>query len=353
MVEQPNKSVIFKKIPEGTPAKGEHLVLEDRPLDLDASPPEGGLVVRNLYFSFDPYQRGRMRDVKSESYSPAYPLGEPIRNSMICKVISSGTEKFGKDDLITNYMSGPLQEYTILEKHDLGENVWKLENKHDLDPALFLGPLGMTGLTAYSSFYEIGQPKKGETIFISAASGAVGSLVGQLAKREGLKVIGSVGSDEKLDYILQDLGFDAGFNYKKEDPMDALPHLAPDGIDIYFENVGGRHLEAAISSFRLFGRTVVCGMIGDYNKPFEKKYGVKNLQVIFEKRLSLRGFIVADFQDKYYAEHQKNCQAWLVDGSLKGKLHKTAGIDNAIDGLLELFDGKNFGKAVLQIDTSQ
>lgn len=224
-------------------------------MDPDASPPQGGIVVKNLYSSFDPYQRGRMRDVKKESYSPAYPIDEPIRNSTVSKVIGSDNPAFAKDDLIIISMSGQLQEYSVLGKDDLDETVWKLQNPYDLDPALFLGPLGMPGLTAYSSFYEIGQPKKGETIFISAASGAVGSLVAQLSKREGLTVIGSVGSDDKLEYILKDLDCDGGFNYKKEDPMDALPRLAPNGIDIYFENVGGRHLEAALASSRNFGRT--------------------------------------------------------------------------------------------------
>lgn len=249
-----NRSVIFAKIPSELPVKGEHLVVEDRPLDLESAAHEHGIVVQNLYFSFDPYLRGRMRDVSIKSYSSAYPLDEPIRNSTISQVLSSNVDRFQKGDLIVNYMSGLLQEFTVLEKDALDSNVWKLENPLGLDAALFLGPLGMPGLTAYSSFYEIGHPKKGETIFISAASGAVGSLVGQLAKREGLIVVGSVGDDDKLKYIFDDLGFDMGFNYKKEDPMDALPRLVPDGIDIYFENVGGRHLEAALASLRLFGR---------------------------------------------------------------------------------------------------
>jgi len=250
-----NKSLIFKKIPPDTPVAGEHLVIEDRPIDLNASLPKDGLLVQNLYFSFDPYQRGRMRDVKTESYSPAYPLDQPIKNSAISKVLRSDNFRFSQGDLITNYMSGNFEEYSYLPASEISEDVvWKLVNKFDLDPQYFLGPLGMPGLTAYSSFYEIGQPKKGETIFISAASGAVGSLVGQLAKRAGLKVIGSVGDDAKLDYILKDLGFDAGFNYKKESPMKALPRLAPNGIDIYYESVGGAHLEAALASLKLRGR---------------------------------------------------------------------------------------------------
>lgn len=249
-----NKSLIFKKVPDGLPVAGEHLVIEDRPIDLDGSPPENGLIVRNLYFSFDPYQRGRMREAHIESYSPAYLIDKPIKNSAIAKVIKSANSKYSTDDLITIYMSGNFEEYSTLQADEVNEHVWKLDNKFNLDPDNFLGPLGMPGLTAYSSFYEIGAPQKGETIFISAASGAVGSMVGQLAKRDGLTVIGSVGDNKKLDFIINDLGFDSGFNYREENPTEALKRLAPGGIDIYFENVGGEHLEAALASLKLWGR---------------------------------------------------------------------------------------------------
>jgi NADPH-dependent curcumin reductase CurA len=249
-----NKSLIFKKVPDSTPVAGEHLAIEDRPLDLSKEPPKDGLLVQNLYFSFDPYQRGRMRDSKIESYSPAYAIGEPIRNSAIAKVLKSANSKFSENDLITIYMEGQFQEYSVLSADEARENVWKLNNRFDLTLDNFLGPLGMPGLTAFSGFYEIGQPKERETIFISAASGAVGSMVGQLAKREGLTVIGSVGDDAKLKYILDDLGFDKGFNYKKEAPSDALKRLAPNGLDIYFESVGGPSLEAALVSMKNFGR---------------------------------------------------------------------------------------------------
>lgn len=358
-----NKSLIFKKVPEHTPVAGEHLVIEDRPIDLNAALPKNGLLVQNIYFSYDPYQRGRMREEHIKSYSPAYPLDKPIKNSSISKVLRSDNVKFAKDDLITIYMSGDFEEYSYLPEEELSpEIVWKLENPFDLDPQYYLGPLGMPGLTSYSSFYEFGEPKKGETIFISAASGAVGSLVGQLAKREGMRVIGSVGDDAKLDYILKDLGFDAGFNYKKEAPMDALKRLAPEGIDIYYEQVGGAHLEAALAALKWYGRVgtsppplptflyhsnahpVVSGMIADYNKPFEQKYGVKNMQVFFEKRLKMQGFIVTDLMPKYYAEHQKNVQQWLHDGSLQTRMAVTKGMDHGVEGLLGLFEGRTTGR---------
>lgn len=169
-----------------------------------------------------------------------------------------------------------IEEYSIVPR-DAVAGLQKIENPYNLNSIEFIGALGMPGLTAYSSLYAIGKPVKGETIFISAASGAVGHLVGQLAKHEGLRVIGSVGSDDKLDYIVKDLKFDGGFNYKKENPADALKRLAPNGIDIYYENVGGIQLEAAIDALNDFGRIVACGMVSEYSKTEGEKYGVRNL----------------------------------------------------------------------------
>ena len=248
-----NKGLIFKQVPSGWPVAGQDLVVETREIDLDAAPPKNGLITKNFYISYDPYQRGRMRAPDVKSYSPPFTLGEPITNRAVSKVVKSDVEQFKPGDVIISMDSTGFEEYTRLEEGPTSR-ARKLENPYNLDPRIFVGALGMPGLTAWSSFYEIGEPKKGETIFISAASGAVGQLVGQLAKHEGLKVIGSVGSDEKLEFILKDLGFDAGFNYKKEKASEALPRLAPDGIDIYYENVGGEQLEAAINNMRQFGR---------------------------------------------------------------------------------------------------
>lgn len=248
-----NKGFIFKQIPSGWPVPNQDLIIEDRPFDIEQNPPEGGVTVRNYYASFDPYQRGRMRDSKIKSYSPAFELGKPITNRSIMKIIKSDTPKFSPGDVVISAGVSPIEEYSALGK-DFVEGARKIENPYNLDRRHFLGALGMPGLTAWSSFYDIGQPKKGETIFISAASGAVGQIVGQLAKHEGLKVIGSVGDDKKLEHIIKDLGFDGGFNYKKEKPADALARLAPDGIDIYYENVGGEQLEASIDAMNPFGR---------------------------------------------------------------------------------------------------
>ncbi|KAF9887053.1 hypothetical protein FE257_010547 [Aspergillus nanangensis] len=340
-----NKALVFKKIPSGYPVPGEDVVVEQASYDANTPAPADGIVVQSLYTSFDPYMRGRMRPAETKSYAPAFGLNKPIDSASIGKVIRSNSAKYKEGDMVIGRL--PIQEYVALSPEFLAY-IKPLDNPLGIqDIRVFLGALGMPGLTAYSSLYEIGKPKKGETIFVSAASGAVGQLVGQLAKHEGLKVIGSVGSDEKLEYITKDLGFDGGFNYKNESPKDALARLAPQGIDIYYENVGGEHMEAALDALNNFGRIVVCGLISQYNK---EPYPIKNIHNVLVKRLTMRGFIVGDegMGDKYTEEHQKNVQKWIKEGSFKTLTHETVGIDNAADGLVGIFYGKNKGKAVLK-----
>ncbi|KAI9932171.1 hypothetical protein ASPWEDRAFT_111145 [Aspergillus wentii DTO 134E9] len=341
-----NKALFFKSIPQGYPVPGQDITIENvADVDANSPAPANGVVLQSLYTSFDPYMRGRMRDAESKSYAPAFALNKPIDSRSICKVLRSNNASYKEGDLVIGHV--PIQEYIALN----GEQVVvlsPLENPLGIeDIRVFLGALGMPGLTAYSSLYEIGKPKKGETIFVSAASGAVGQLVGQLAKHEGLKVIGSVGSDEKLDYIIKDLGFDGGFNYKNEKPKDALARLAPNGIDIYYENVGGEHLEAALDALNNFGRIVVCGLISQYNSA---PYPITNIHNVLVKRIDMRGFIVGDpgFAPKYTKEHQENVQKWIKEGSFKNLIHETQGIDNAAEGLVGIFYGKNKGKAVLK-----
>ena len=249
-----NKGLIFKKSVHAAPVAGEHLVVETREFDLDAAPPKGGITLKNYYVSFDPYQRGRMRDPSIKSYNPPMTIDEAVPNLGIGKVLKSDNPKFQPGDIIHAFIG--TEEYTAIPGA-LADNTgycFKLPSYYKLDPKLYIGALGMPGRTAYSSLFEIAKPKKGETIWVSSASGAVGQIVGQLAKHEGLKVIGSVGADDKLEYITKTLGFDAGFNYKKEKPADAIQRLAPEGIDIYYDNVGGDHLEAALDALKFFGR---------------------------------------------------------------------------------------------------
>lgn len=348
MTKTQNLSWIYKKVPYGVPVNGEHFQTEDRPFDLSAPPPPGGLVVEILYSSIDPYMRGRMQDPNVKSYRPGFALDQPITAYTLARVLKSDSDDWKEGDTFLGHL--PIQQYAAVAKDAMG-SFRKISNPYDLDLKEFAGPLGMTGLTAYSSLYEIGKPKEGETIFVSSAAGAVGQIVGQLAKREGLKVIGSVGSDEKLDFIQKELGFDSGFNYKKEKPGDALARLAPDGIDIYYENVGGEHLEAAIDAFNMNGRVVASGMISEYSRPDAEKYGVKNLMKIVYKRILMQGFIVNDenFGPKYTEEHQKNVQKWLKEGSIKSVVDVTNGVENAGKCFLGMLEGKNFGKAALKV----
>ncbi len=343
------KALIFKSVPKGVPVPGKDLATEPRDFDLDQGPPAGGVLLKHYYASFDPYLRGRMRSPEIKSYSPPFPIGEPIVTQTVARVLKSDNPKFAEGDWVKAYL--PVQEYSVAPKEYADKGLAKIENPYGLELSLFVGALGMPGLTAYSSFYDIGQPKKGETILISAASGAVGQMVGQLAKHEGLTVIGSVGSDEKLDFILKELGFDAGFNYKKERPAEALRRLAPGGIDIYYENVGGEHLEAALNALTDFGRIVTCGMISGYSLPDEQKYPVRNLDRVVSKRLTMRGFIVGDANmgPKYAKEHLEKMSKWLHEGTFKAKVSVTEGIDHAAEGFVGMLQGKNFGKAVLKI----
>ncbi|KAH8197685.1 hypothetical protein TruAng_008144 [Truncatella angustata] len=343
-----NKTLVFKKIPVGYPVAGEHLAVEDRDFDKDAPAPQGGITTEVLSASFDPYLRGKMRKAGTESYSAAFDIDSPIVNATVSRVLKSESSDFKAGDLVLVY--GPLAEYQVFPDPK-ASGVRKIHNPHNLDADLFLGPLGMPGLTAWAGLYKIGKPKKGETIFISSAAGAVGQVVGQIAKHEGLKVIGSVGTDEKLDFILKDLGFDGGFNYKTEKPADALKRLAPNGIDIYFENVGGEHLEAALEVMNKDGRIPVCGMISDYNTPPAERYGIKNMFQLIAKTLEVVGFLVGKegYGPAYYQEHQEQMQKWIAQGDFKPKLHITQGIDKAAEGLVGIFKGENFGKAVLKV----
>ncbi|KAI9853110.1 MAG: hypothetical protein M1838_001611 [Thelocarpon superellum] len=343
-----NKGLIFKAVPKGWPVPGQDLAVETREFDVNQAPPAKGITTRNYYVSFDPYQRGRMRPAGTKSYNEPYTLGRPIENGAISKVLKSDNEKFKQGDIVI--LAVPTEEYSSLSEPWLAK-ARKLDNPYHLDPKLFIGPLGMPGLTAYSSFYDIGKPKKGETILVSAASGAVGQIVGQLAKHEGLTVLGSVGDDKKLDFIVNELGFDGGFNYKKEAPADALKRLAPKGLDIYYENVGGEALDAALAHMKDFGRIVTCGMISQYNLKPEEQYGVKNIIAVVSKRLTIRGFIVTDpnMGPVYFAEQQKNMQKWIHEGTFKSQLDVTDGIDHAVDGFLGMLQGKNFGKALLKL----
>lgn len=257
MVE--NKTLVLAKFPVGYPVVGEDLTIRTSQIDV-TTPPEGGLILKTNYVSYDPYLRGKMRQ-NFKSYVPSFQLQAPLNNNAISTVVASDNPRFQKGDVVIG--TSDFAEYASItreraDKDQATGGFSILDNPLGLDTEIFLGALGMSGLTAYSSLYEIGKPEKGQTIFVSAASGSVGQIVGQLAKREGLTVIGSVGNDSKLKFAKEILGFDAVFNYKTESPADGLARtlkeLGKDGLDIYYDNVGGETLDASLAVMNTFGR---------------------------------------------------------------------------------------------------
>lgn len=239
--------------PHGWP-KAEDFALREAEV---AAPAEGRVLVRNKYFSVDPYMRGRMNDVKS--YTPPFKLDHPMDGGAVGEVIASNAEGFAVGDHVLHGL-GWREIADVPAKH-------AVKVDPDLAPlSAYLGVLGMTGLTAYAGLFDVASFKEGDAVFVSGAAGAVGSQVGQMAKLKGAsRVIGSAGSDEKVKLLVEEYGFDAAFNYKNGPVRDQLREAAPDGIDVYFDNVGGEHLEAAISSFNVHGRATICGMIAQYN----------------------------------------------------------------------------------------
>ncbi|EJT82272.1 hypothetical protein GGTG_02246 [Gaeumannomyces tritici R3-111a-1] len=346
MAKTSNKTLIFKKVPDGFPKPGD-IVVEDRPIDLSDCP-DGGVVAQVLSVSLDPYLRGRMRAPEAKSYFPPFALDGPVENAAVCRVVTSRSDRLAEGDLVRVSMCAVAQ-YAALPAARLEGPRVKLDPSLGIDPAHYLGALGMPGLTAFAGLYDIGKPKKGETIFVSSAAGAVGQLVGQLALREGLRVIGSAGSDDKVEFV-KSLGFHGAFNYKEEKPDEALARLAPDGIDIYFENVGGEHLEAALNHMNKRGRIPACGMIADYNRASgEQATGIRNLFLVVGKEITMRGFLVNSLAPEYSQKHFEEVSKALRDGSIKAKVHVTDGIERGLEGILAVLQGGNFGKAVLKI----
>ncbi|UQC81181.1 menadione-induced gene-4 [Colletotrichum lupini] len=342
-----NKSLIFKKVHETPTVAGQDIAVESRDFDLDQELLGGSILVQVLYVSFDPYMKGRM--VEKPVMGP-YKLNEPIPNTALAKVLQSKNEGFPQGAIVRGEF--PISQYAVATAEDLQAG-WAhlIENPLNLPLDTFLAALGMPGLAAYASLYEIGKPKKGETLYVSAAAGAVGHVVGQIAKREGLHVIGSVGADEKVDYLVRELGFDAVFNYKKETVDEGLARLAPDGIDIFYDNVGGETLDAVLLKMNTYGRIIACGAISQYSRvqgPYTG-YGVTNIFNITVKRVTMAGYIVTDpnIGPKYGAEHMQNVSKWIHDGSFTSKSTVVDGVDQAADGFVGLFYGKNIGKALL------
>ncbi len=302
------------------------------------SPADGEIVVHNLVMSVDPYMRGRMNDVKS--YVPPFQVGEAMQGGAVGEVVESMADTHKVGDLVLHmqgwrdYAVGPAGSFRRVEPGP--------------SPSYHLGVLGMPGLTAYAGLFDVAAMKEGETVFISGAAGAVGSLAGQFAKLRGAgRVVGSAGSPDKVRWLVEELGFDAAFNYKDAPVLDQLRTFAPEGIDVYFDNVGGDHLEAAIHVLNQHGRVAICGMISQYNNRAPEP-GPRNLMMLVSKRLRLQGFLVSD-HSQLLPEFVREVGGWLQDGKLVVRETFVDGLENAPEAFLGLLRGDNTGKMVVRI----
>ncbi len=330
-----SREIQLKNRPVGIPGVSDFEVVEVPVQELK----DGEILVQNEYLSVDPYMRGRMYD--RESYIPAFQIGEAISGGSIGKVMQSNSDQFQVGEYVLNFAGW--REYFVSD----GVGLTKV------DPSIapvqsFLGALGMPGMTAYVGLLNIGKPKENETVYISAASGAVGSIVCQIAKIKGCRVVGSSGSDQKVEWLLEKIGLDGAFNYKEVDNLTTeLYQQCPKGIDIYFENVGGEHLEAVLTNMNPFGRIPVCGMISQYNNT-DPQPGPRNLGFIIGKRLLLQGFIVSDHYDQL-PQFQSDMVKWLADGLLKWEETIIEGIENTPSAFIGLFTGEKIGKMLVKV----
>ena len=302
-------------------------------------PGPGEIQVRNTWMTVDPYMRGRMNDVKS--YSPPFALGEVMQGGAVGEVIASNDAAFQVGDLVQS-------NYGWREAYNAQASMVQKLNTFGLPPQAFLGVAGMPGMTAYAGLLRIAALKEGDVVFVSAASGAVGSVVCQIAKIKGHKVIGSAGGPEKVKFLKEELGVDVAIDYKATpDLMKALEEAAPEGIDVYFENVGGEHLEAALNSARPFGRFALCGMISMYNATTPPP-GPRNIAQAVGKQLRMEGFIVSSHYDMLPSFH-KDLAEWHAAGKITWKETVLEGVDKAPEAFLKLFSGENFGKMLVKL----
>ncbi|RII17295.1 putative NADP-dependent oxidoreductase YfmJ [Streptomyces sp. YIM 130001] len=321
--------------PHGWP-KPEDFALRETPV---TEPADGAILVRNVHFSVDPYMRGRMNDVKS--YVPPYKLDAPMDGGAVGEVVASGSPDFAVGDHVVHGLGW--REYAEVPARHATR----------IDPSAaplsaYLGVLGMPGLTAYAGLLEVASLKEGDTVFVSGAAGAVGSQVGQIAKLKGAaRVIGSAGSDDKVKLLTEEYGFDAAFNYKNGPVAEQLKAAAPDGIDVYFDNVGGDHLEAAISRANLHARIVICGMIASYNAT-EPTPGPRNMAMIIGKRLRIEGMLVSDHSN-LQPQFVRDVAGWIASGELKYRETFTEGVENGVDAFLGVLSGANTGKMIVSL----
>ena len=297
------------------------------------------VLMKVAYISLDPAMRGWMNDAKS--YIAPVQIGEVMRASTVGQVIDSRDANFQKGDYVFGH--GGVQQYAVAEGKDIHKidiNIAPLER--------YLSVLGMPGMTAYFGLLNTGLPKEGETVVVSGAAGAVGTVVGQIAKIKGCKVIGIAGGKDKCQYLVDELGFDGAIDYKNENVKQALKAQCPKGVDVYFDNVGGEILDDVLTQIRLHARIVVCGAISQYNNTTPVK-GPSNYLSLLVNRARMEGIVVFD-NVKHYGEAAAEMAQWISEGKLKAKEHVVTGIENFPEALLMLFKGENTGKLVLKVD---
>ncbi|SNR93840.1 hypothetical protein SAMN06265360_1383 [Haloechinothrix alba] len=324
--------------PVGLPSKDDFAIVRAEVRE----PGDGEVVVRNDYLSVDPYMRGRMNDVKS--YIPPFRVGEVMDGGAVGTVVASRSDELAVGDTV-------LHEYGWREYAVAPATRFRAVDTTRVPASSYLSVLGMPGQTAYFGLFDVAAMRPGDTVFVSGAAGAVGSLVGQFAKLRGARrVIGSAGSADKVAYLREELGFDEAFNYKDGPVAEQLAEAAPRGIDVYFDNVGGDHLEAALTSLRTYGRVAMCGAITQYNDT-EPAPGPRNLFLAVTKRLSMRGFIVMDFAERA-REFTAEVSRWVRDDRVRVRETVTSGISSMPDAFLGLFSGDNLGKMLVRLDHS-
>ncbi len=329
-----NKQFILSKRPVGLPDKDTWTLQSTEIPELK----DGEMLIRQDYISLDPAMRGWMNDAKS--YIPPVALGEVMRAGSIGEVMESKHPDYKAGDSVTGW--GGVQQYVATN----GKGWYKVDTSLAPMPT-YIGTLGMPGMTAYFGILEVGKIKEGETVLVSGAAGAVGSVVGQIAKIKGCRVIGIAGGAEKCKYLIDELGFDGAIDYKNEDVRAGLKRECPKGIDVYFDNVGGEILDHALARLRMHARIVICGAISQYNNK-EAIKGPSNYLSLLVNRATMQGMVVLDYA-KNYSEAAMQMGTWMMQGKLKSKEHVFEGIENFHDTFLRLFSGEKMGKLVLKV----
>ncbi|WP_372958735.1 NADP-dependent oxidoreductase [Marinobacter sp.] len=331
-----NQRWVLRKRPEAD-ITAEHLELVTQPVpDLQ----DGQVLIRNIYLSLDPTHRLWMSD--REQYLPPVQVGDVMRGGTLGVVEESRSDRFRAGDIVKPVIGG-WEAFTVAD----GKMVRPVDRHPDIPLSAYMSVLGSTGITAYFGLLDIGNPQPGETLVVSAAAGAVGSIVGQIGKLKGCRVVGIAGGPEKCRWLTDELGFDGAIDYRNEDVPSALDRLCPDGVDIQFENVGGEIMDAIYNRLNLNGRLSLCGMISRYNDEGVMP-GPKDFGRVLMKRLTVKGFIVIDYQ-KRFPEALEALTEWVSKDQLQWKNHVVEGLDNALDGLSLLFTGGNDGKLMVRV----